>query len=160
MFTLRTEEDSLRALGSRLGAKQVEGFSPKPGRCFQPGGKRRTSRSPRRPRHWRHGIPESYPGHQLLHSLSLSPPPRREGFPGVGGLPGRKRQASSVSSSKGRRAGAGTEEKLWSQLPSAPSAQASRKPRPHVPNAAGLPDLPRPGPEGREAEMAAALGGR
>lgn len=34
--TLRTERDSPRVLGTRLGVKEAGGLPPKPGRCFQP----------------------------------------------------------------------------------------------------------------------------
>lgn len=74
----------------------------------------------------------------MLHSLSPSPPPRLEGFPGVSGREGRSRKVSPVRSSKGHRAGAGREAKLWPQIRSAPFSQAARKPRPHVPSASGL----------------------
>lgn len=74
----------------------------------------------------------------MLHSLSPFPPPRPEGFPGVSGLGGRARKVSPVRSSKGDRAGAGREAKLWPQIRSAPFTQAAPKPRPHVPSAPGL----------------------
>lgn len=105
--------------------------------CFQPGEEGRTSLITRRPRHGWQGLPDLYLRHQLLHSLSPSPPPRREGFPGVSGLGGRARRVSPVRSSKGRGAGAGREAKLWPQIRSAPFTQAARKPRPHVPSAPG-----------------------
>lgn len=119
------------------------GVPLKPGRCFQPGEEeRRTFLITQKAETQAAQAPESYPGHQLLHSLSPSPPPRREDFPGVAGPRGRARRVSFVRSSKGHTSGAEEKAKLWPQFPSAPSAQAARKPRPHVPSAARLPDLP------------------
>ena len=80
------------------------GLPSKPERFFQPGGKvNKTSLITEKAETPAARAPRVLPRTPVAHSLSPSPPPRREGFPGVAGPLVRARRGSTVRNSKGRR---------------------------------------------------------
>lgn len=162
MSTLRTKRDSPSALGSRLGAKQARGV-PSEARKVLPDGRKEKEDFPDHPEDQDTagtGSPSHTPDTSC--STAFPPPLPPAGRASRGSRVPREGRGGGAPSGAARVVELERERRKSSDL----SSHLLPPPRPHESLGLtyrappGCPTSPRPGPGGRKAGMAAALGGR